>query len=273
MEWRERANPFDISTQRRPSRSDITNSLRRVRIGQSGGLTIVTGLTLARRIVGEGRQALLCYGPRGRCTTQNPPVNQISVLRVCITAACGRILEQGEALKRSLYLAIAAIALVAAPRVSHAQLGALKPFQLGIAGGATQPMSDLKNGANMGYNATAALGINLPFIPVGLRVDGAYNQFGEKSGVGAKLHVISATGNVVWRLPSIALSPYLIGGAGLYMVTSTTTGTARLPKTIQSPPRFRSAHPFIIEEPLQGEPMSRPDYADSSAAARAKTSV
>ena len=55
--------------------------------------------------------------------------------------------------------------------------------------------------------------------------------------------------------------------------TSTTTGTARLPKTIQSPPRFRSAHPFIIEEPLQGEPMSRPDYADSSAAARAKTSV
>ena len=128
-------------------------------------------------------------------------------------------------MKRSLYLAIAAIALVAAPRVSHAQLGALKPFQLGIAGGATQPMSDLKNGANMGYNATAALGINLPFIPVGLRVDGAYNQFGEKSGVGAKLHVISATGNVVWRLPSIALSPYLIGGAGLYMVTSTTTGT------------------------------------------------
>jgi len=42
-------------------------------------------------------------------------------------------------LKRSLFLAIATIALVAAPRVSNAQLGVLKPFSLGIAGGATQP--------------------------------------------------------------------------------------------------------------------------------------
>jgi hypothetical protein len=134
-------------------------------------------------------------------------------------------------LKRSLFLAIATIALVAAPRVSHAQLGLVKPFQLGIAGGAAQPMSDLKDGANMGYNATAALGINLPFIPVGLRVDGAYNQFGEKAGIGAKLHVVSATGNVVWRLPSVGISPYLIGGAGLYMATTTTTGTTSASQT------------------------------------------
>ncbi|MFN2636077.1 MAG: outer membrane protein [Gemmatimonadaceae bacterium] len=129
-------------------------------------------------------------------------------------------------MKRSLFSAIAlAIAVVAAPSVSHAQLGILKPFQLGIAGGATQPMSDLKDGANTGYNGTVAMGINLPFIPVGLRIDGAYNQFGEKTG-GAKLHIMSATGNVVWRLPSIALSPYLIGGAGLYMPTVTAPGLA-----------------------------------------------
>ena len=121
-------------------------------------------------------------------------------------------------MKRSLFLAIASIALVAAPRVSHAQLGLVKPFQIGIAGGATQPMSDLKTGSNMGYNGTVALGISLPFIPVGLRIDGAYNQFGQKTG-GAKLHIMSATGNVVWKLPSIGVSPYLIGGAGLYRPT------------------------------------------------------
>jgi hypothetical protein len=125
-------------------------------------------------------------------------------------------------LKRSLFLAIATIALVAAP--ASAQLGLVKPFQLGIAGGAAQPMSDLKEGANLGYNGTAALGINLPFIPVGLRIDGAYNQFGEKAGIGAKLHVISATGNVVWRLPSVGISPYLIGGDGLYMSTAEING-------------------------------------------------
>ncbi|MEO8579896.1 MAG: hypothetical protein ABI469_06590 [Gemmatimonadales bacterium] len=130
-------------------------------------------------------------------------------------------------MKRSMFLAIAAIALVAAPRVSHAQIpGLVKPFQLGIAGGAAQPMSDLKTSNDMGYNGTVALGINLPLIPVGLRIDGAYNQFGQKAG-GPKLHVMSATGNVVWRLPSVGLSPYLIGGAGLYASAAEVTG---LPK-------------------------------------------
>ncbi len=128
-------------------------------------------------------------------------------------------------MKRSLFLAIATIALVAAPRVSQAQLGLLKPFQLGIAGGAAQPMSNLSTGNNMGYNGTVAMAINLPFIPVGLRVDGAYNQFGQKTG-GAKLHIMSATGNVVWKLPSIGVSPYLIGGAGLYIPTVQAPGLA-----------------------------------------------
>jgi Outer membrane protein beta-barrel domain len=141
---------------------------------------------------------------------------------------CGRTLEQGEALKRSLFLAIVTIALVAAPRVSEAQLGLVKPFQLGIAGGAAQPMSDLSDGASTGYNGTVAMAIQLPFIPVGLRIDGAYNQFGEKAAAGAKLHVMSATGNVVWRLPSIGISPYLIGGAGLYMQSVTPTGASAL---------------------------------------------
>jgi len=86
-------------------------------------------------------------------------------------------------------------------------------------------MSDLKTSTDIGYNGTVAMAINLPFIPVGLRVDGAYNQFGQKAGVPAKLHVASATGNVVWRLPSVGISPYLIGGAGLYMATATVTGS------------------------------------------------
>jgi hypothetical protein len=131
--------------------------------------------------------------------------------------AYGCTLEQGEALKRSLFLAIAAIALVAVPRVSHAQLGLVKPFQLGVAGGGSLPMSDLSNTSNTGYNGTVAMAINLPFIPVGLRVDGAYNSFGLKGAADSKLHVISATGNLVYKLPNMGVAPYLIGGAGLYM--------------------------------------------------------
>lgn len=129
-------------------------------------------------------------------------------------------------MKRSLYLAIATIALVAAP--ASAQLGLVKPFQLGIAGGASQPMSDLKEGADLGYNGTVAMAINLPLIPVGLRVDGAYNGFAAKAAGGAKLHVISATGNLVYKLPSIGVSPYVIGGAGYYMSTTTVPSSASI---------------------------------------------
>jgi hypothetical protein len=129
-------------------------------------------------------------------------------------------------LKRSLFSAIAlTIALVAAPSVSQAQLGLVKPFSLGIAGGAAQPMSDLSDGANTGFNGTVAMAINLPFIPVGLRIDGAYNQFGEKVA-DSKLHIVSATGNLVFRLPSVGVSPYLIGGAGMYIPAVTAPGAA-----------------------------------------------
>ena len=129
-------------------------------------------------------------------------------------------------MKRSLFLAIATIALVAAPRVSNAQLSLVKPFSIGVAGGVAQPMSDLSNAAKLGYNGTAALEIHMPFIPVGLRVDGAYNLFGEKIVGAGKLHTISATGNLVWRLPSVGIAPYLIGGAGLYMVGTDAAGAS-----------------------------------------------
>lgn len=129
-------------------------------------------------------------------------------------------------MKRSLFLAIAAIALVAVPRVSHAQLGALQPFQLGVAGGGALPRGDLSTTSKTGYNGTVALAINLPIIPVGLRVDGAYNAFSAKAAGGAKLSVMSATGNIVYGLPIPEFSPYLIGGAGLYMPTVTAPGLA-----------------------------------------------
>jgi Outer membrane protein beta-barrel domain len=130
-------------------------------------------------------------------------------------------------LKRSLFSAIAlTIALVSAPSVSQAQLGLVKPFSIGVAGGAAQPMSDLKTGSNTGFNGTVLMAINLPLIPVGLRVDGSYNQFAAKASGDAKLHIMSATGNLVFKLPSVGVSPYLIGGAGMYIPAVTAPGAA-----------------------------------------------
>ena len=50
-----------------------------------------------------------------------------------------------------------------------------------------------------------------------MRIDGAYNQFSFKSGLGTgNLHYTSVTGNLVYKIPGAGFSPYAIGGAGWY---------------------------------------------------------
>ena len=131
-------------------------------------------------------------------------------------------------MKRSIVFAlVASVVLVAMP--ASAQLSVLKPISLGIAGGGSLPMADMKEGANTGYNGTLALAIKAPIIPVGLRFDAAYNMFGAKVG-DAKLHMASLTGNVTYNLPSIGVSPYVIGGAGVYSSVESAEGLPSSPR-------------------------------------------
>lgn len=131
-------------------------------------------------------------------------------------------------MKRSIVFAlVASVVLVSMP--ASAQLSVLKPISLGIAGGGSLPMSDFSDVSNTGYNGTLALAIKLPMIPVGLRFDGAYNMFGAKVGDG-KLHVASLTGNVTYNLPSIGVSPYVIGGAGMYSSVASASGLPSSPR-------------------------------------------
>lgn len=132
-------------------------------------------------------------------------------------------------MKRSLVFAlVASVVLFSMP--ASAQLSVLKPISLGIAGGGSLPMSDMKEGSNTGYNGTLALGIKLPVIPVGLRIDGALNHFGTKVGDGT-LTMISGTANLTYSLPSIGVSPYVIGGAGVYSSVASVEG---LPSSARS---------------------------------------
>jgi len=97
-----------------------------------------------------------------------------------------------------------------------------KSVQFGVAAGAAIPTSDLSNAFNTGFNVTGVLGFQPDMIPLGVRVDVAYNQFGRKVA-GANAHFTSVTGNLVYKIPSTGVSPYLIGGAGWY---NTATGGA-----------------------------------------------
>ena len=128
-------------------------------------------------------------------------------------------------MKRSLFVAaVAGAVLLAMPFAAHAQSTVTKPVQFGISGGAALPTSDLSDIANTGFNVGGHLGFNPAMIPLGIRVDGAYNRWAFKQGVGGDVHTWSVTGNALYKIPSASVSPYLIGGAGWYQFAGAVTG-------------------------------------------------
>jgi len=108
----------------------------------------------------------------------------------------------------------AVIALGAASASAGAQYSS-NPFQIGAAAGIAFPTGDLGDIANTGYNVTVALGYKPALNPIGVRIEAAYNQFGLKD-VDGNVNIPAFTGNLVYSLPGISFSPYVIGGAGLY---------------------------------------------------------
>jgi hypothetical protein len=118
--------------------------------------------------------------------------------------------------------ALAGVALISFE--AGAQI-APKSVQFGGALGVSLPLSDLKTCCNTGFNGTAILGFQPTLIPLGVRIDGAYNQFGAKGG-GANAHFTSVTGNLVYKMPSTGFTPYLIGGAGWYQAAVSFSGSS-----------------------------------------------
>jgi hypothetical protein len=129
-------------------------------------------------------------------------------------------------LKRSLLAAaLAGVALVSNPFEARAQLATVaKPFQIGIAAGAAIPISDLADEVSTGFNVTGVVGFNPALIPLGVRIDAAYNRFALKNGVDGNESFISVTGNLLYKFPSQTISPYAIGGAGWCRFTVDVSG-------------------------------------------------
>jgi Outer membrane protein beta-barrel domain len=110
--------------------------------------------------------------------------------------------------------------LVAAPPVALAQLST----GLSVAAGVALPTGDGSDQVSTGYNAALGLNIGAPLVPVGFRLEGAYNGFNLKDTPGAtgSSRIISGTANATFGLGL----PYLIGGLGWYQShASVTSGT------------------------------------------------
>jgi len=100
-----------------------------------------------------------------------------------------------------------------------------KPIQFGVAAGVAIPSGDLSGngGVNTGFTGTGIIGFSPTMIPLGVRVEGSYSRMAA-SGGGGDAHFTSVTGNLLYKFPSVAISPYVIGGAGWYNAAVTSTG-------------------------------------------------
>jgi opacity protein-like surface antigen len=110
--------------------------------------------------------------------------------------------------------AVAVIVLSASSSSAAAQFSS-NPFQIGASAGIAFPTSDLGEIAGTGYNVAVAVGYKPVLSPIGVRVEAAYNEFGLE-GADGNVNIPAFTGNLVYALPGVSFSPYIIGGAGLY---------------------------------------------------------
>jgi hypothetical protein len=95
-------------------------------------------------------------------------------------------------------------------------------FSLG--GGVGIPLGDFDESAKTGWHGLAAVSFVPNGWPVGIQIDGSYQQFGLDDAAfpgfdGLKNRLLVGTGNLVFKFKTSEEStfrPYLIGGGGVY---------------------------------------------------------
>lgn len=126
-------------------------------------------------------------------------------------------------MKKISYVVAALAALLVSATASSAQSS--KALSVGISGGAAIPVGDFGEDLTTGYNGTASLMFRSFGSPIGLRIDGMYNKMSVKddrtidipgAGILDAAVISGANANLVYNLPGTGISPYLIGGAGVY---------------------------------------------------------
>ena len=93
---------------------------------------------------------------------------------------------------------------------------AAQSARLGLQAGATVPVSDYATGRNVGYHVGLLLDVRVPVSPIGFRFDAAFHEVGY-SGNSTKEDIWATNANVLLQIPTgTMISPYVIGGAGIY---------------------------------------------------------
>ena len=101
--------------------------------------------------------------------------------------------------------------------------------EFGLGGGIGVPLGDFDDDAKLGWHGLAELSFVPEGWPVGIQIDGSYQQYSLEDDAVAgfsdlKDRIIMGTANVVFKFKSSEEStfrPYLIGGLGVYNTKTT----------------------------------------------------
>lgn len=92
--------------------------------------------------------------------------------------------------------------------------GASAQIGWAIGGGPSFATGDLGDVVDMGYNVQGSASLSIPVLPVGIRIDGLYNK--HPSEFDENHRTFAGNVNAVFSFPSIGITPYVIGGLGMY---------------------------------------------------------
>lgn len=110
---------------------------------------------------------------------------------------------------------ILSVLAVAATAAAVSASGAAAQVGFSVGGGLTIPTGEGSDGVNTGFNAQIGADVAAPAFPVSFRLEGAINQFGLESSSN-NVRILSGVANAVLNLALPTLSPYIIGGVGMY---------------------------------------------------------
>jgi hypothetical protein len=91
--------------------------------------------------------------------------------------------------------------------------------EFALGGGIGFPMGTFNDAAKVGWHGLAAVSFVPNGWPVGIQIDGQYQQYKLDGFTDTKERFLMGTGNLVFKFKSsegAAFRPYLIGGGGLY---------------------------------------------------------
>jgi hypothetical protein len=140
-----------------------------------------------------------------------------------------------SSLNQMRILRIAGLSLLISITASRESI-AQKTFALGVGGGTAIPAGKLSNAQNTGYNAVVVLAIGTADLPIGIRIDGIYNNFPHPSlppvafaGLGSvasssNLRIMGVLGNIIYTFPGSSAKPYVVVGGGLYNLKADAAG-------------------------------------------------